>query len=345
MRRLWTRSRIPKTLRYPSIAAMTVGGSAALIAVLVAFLLKRQYQGVVRFAPEMGVSGGLPASVSGLAAQLATGFALPGLHSLQYYSVVLRSDKVVDQVLDMSIEPDPDSAMSGYQLTLREYLTRGKSAKEAEPEAVRKRFRGLTQVTQDNRASTMEIAVTLPDAAVAARVADNYLIALNNFNTRIRSSQARERRKFLEAAVAQAQDSLRQTEDALQSFLESNRSYQNAPALQFRQARIRRRVDLLQQVVASLQAQLQAARIDEINETPVITVIDSASVAQRPISPRPRRYGAVAFLVTGLLTLWATWSSMTAPRPRPFLSKQVAAFGYLSVRFWTRLLRRRQGRV
>jgi uncharacterized protein involved in exopolysaccharide biosynthesis len=135
----------------------------------------------------------------------------------------------------------------------------------------------------------MELAVTLPDRDFAAAAANLFVAALNAFNSTSRASQARARREYLETALSRQRDSLRLAEDSLERFLERNRTYRDAPALEFRQARLRRKVDLTQEVVTSLQRDLEAARLDEINDTPVLSVIDSAAAPHRPVSPRKKR--------------------------------------------------------
>jgi uncharacterized protein involved in exopolysaccharide biosynthesis len=172
----------------------------------------------------------------------------------------------------------------------------------------------------------MELAVTLPDRSVAAAVANLFVAALNQFNSSSRASQAKARREYLEVALRRQVDSLREAEDRLQKFLERNRSYRDSPALEFQQARLRRQVDLNQQIVSTVERDLEAARLDEINETPILSVIDSAVPPLRPVS-RKRRLSAVLGLALGALSvvyLAVMGQAQGHPRRGPSLLVSVA---------------------
>ena len=75
--------------------------------------------------------------------------------------------------------------------------------------------------------------------------------------------------------LQEARKELDSAEDALQQFLEDNRTYQDSPRLVVQEARLQRRVDLLQQVYLTLAQSYERARIDEARNTPVINIIDS----------------------------------------------------------------------
>src|SRR5204863_852244 len=107
------------------------------------------------------------------------------------------------------------------------------------------------------------------------------------FNKEQRVSRARARRDFLETRVGAALAELRTTEDSQRLFYERNRSWENSPALLVEERRVRRQVETANSLYLSLRQQYERARIDEINTTPVITVVDRAIAARRREWPRP----------------------------------------------------------
>jgi len=119
---------------------------------------------------------------------------------------------------------------------------------------------------------------------VSLAIAQRLLTGLNAFNLVTRQSQARAERKFAEGRYAQAESELRTAENTLQSFLTSNRQYQNSPQLSFEKDRLQRDVTLRQQVVTTLAQQLEDARIREVRDTPVISVIEAPTLAAKPDS-------------------------------------------------------------
>jgi len=91
-----------------------------------------------------------------------------------------------------------------------------------------------------------------------------------------RQSQAAAERGFTEERMAEAQEELRAAENELQRFLQNNRQFQNSPELVFQHDRLQRRVAMRQQVYTSLVQSYEQARIDEVPNTPVITVVEYA---------------------------------------------------------------------
>jgi uncharacterized protein involved in exopolysaccharide biosynthesis len=132
------------------------------------------------------------------------------------------------------------------------------------------------------------------DPAVSFELAQRLLEGLNRFNLVTRQSQAHAERVFTEARYEAARASLRVAEDALQQFLQGNRQYENSPQLTFQRERLQRDVTLKQQLVTTLVQQYEDARIREVRDTPVITLIERAAM---PVRADPRLRGLL--LVVG----------------------------------------------
>ncbi len=128
-----------------------------------------------------------------------------------------------------------------------------------------------------------------------------YLETINNFNTRRRSSTARLQREFVERRVDDAYVELQAREDALQSFHLRNRVIQDSPGLLARERALERQVTVSQEVYLALRRQLETARLEEVNDTPVITVIDRASLPGRKSSPHRKLIAISAGLFAAVL--------------------------------------------
>jgi uncharacterized protein involved in exopolysaccharide biosynthesis len=101
-----------------------------------------------------------------------------------------------------------------------------------------------------------------------------------------------------------SRDSLRMAENRLESFMRANRQYQNSPELSFARERLQRELSLQQQVYTTLVQAYEDARMREVRNTPVIAIVDSATVPSGPDSRgRVRRLalgtiaGAILFLL------------------------------------------------
>ena len=91
-----------------------------------------------------------------------------------------------------------------------------------------------------------------------------------------------------------AQRELEDAENGLEVFLAQNRTYQTSPKLTIEAGRLQRRIDLRQQIYTTLVGEYEEARIREIRNTPVITVVDPPEGSARV------RFKVLALVLVGL---------------------------------------------
>lgn len=161
--------------------------------------------------------------------------------------------------------------------------------------------------------------------SVSLGIATRLIEGVNGFNERMRRDQAAAERRFIEQRLAVAGTDLRASEDRLQQFLQQNRQL-GSPDLQFTRDRLQRDVSLRQQVFTTLTQAYDDARMRELRDTPVITVVDAPTL---PVKSEPRRRGIRALM--GLLIGAATgallsFMSITASRARAVGDPAAAEF-------------------
>jgi uncharacterized protein involved in exopolysaccharide biosynthesis len=262
---------------------------AAVLAVAASLILPATFTAVTTFAPEgrsQSRGGGAEAGGLGaLAGQLGISFTADPSQSPRFYASVVQSRELLERVL-LSRYPDPrPGASAADSVTLLRMLgVRGRNAADSLHRGVKK-LRRRVSVGVENQTSIVTLAVDSHYPALAAAVANRFVAYLNDFNTETRQSQARERRRFLEQRLTDAEADLRAAEDALPVFYERNRSWQQSPELVAQDARLRRQVEMRQEVYLTLRRQYETARMDEVNDTPVITVVDAAVAPQERSTP------------------------------------------------------------
>src|SRR5207245_6029560 len=106
----------------------------------------------------------------------------------------------------------------------------------------------LVRAGVDTRAGTVTIAFEAQDPRLAKMVLDTLLDDLNRFNLSTRRSQASEKRQFIESQRGIAQQNLTEAENGLQRFYQGNRSWESSPVLRFEEARLKRRVEITEQL-------------------------------------------------------------------------------------------------
>ncbi len=135
-------------------------------------------------------------------------------------------------------------------------------------------------------------------------LADNLLAELARFNLERRQTQAAEERRFAEQRLADVKASLATAENRLQEFLQGNQQFKSASQLSVERDRLLREQTNLQQVYTALAQAYEKARIDEVRNTPVITIIDRP---EQPTRAEPRHLvqkfalGILGGLALGLL--------------------------------------------
>ena len=161
----------------------------------------------------------------------------------------------------------------------------------------------LIAVQVNTATNIVSLSVDSHDPELAASVANRFIQYLNDFNTQSRQSQAGEQRRFVEQRVADGEHELRAAEETLRQFYERNRSWQQSPQLTFEEGRLRRQVEVRQEVYLTLKREYEMARIEEVNDTPVITVIDSAIPPTKKSKPKRALLTSVALVLGAVLAI------------------------------------------
>jgi uncharacterized protein involved in exopolysaccharide biosynthesis len=129
---------------------------------------------------------------------------------------------------------------------------------------------------------TLTVHARRPELAV--QIAKNVLDEVNSFNLNRRQAQAGAERSFVEKRLGEAQLELRQAEENLQTFLLENREIGSSPSLKLEFDRLNRTVGMRQQLYNSLAQSYEQAKIEEVRDLPVITVLEPPEL---PLSPDP----------------------------------------------------------
>lgn len=263
-------------LRRRRVVAL-VAATAAAVTIVVTLARGRTWSTESAFTPQVKSPA---AGLSTLAAQF--GVAVPSPEANQspaFYADLVRSRGILGPLADAPL------TIGGRQVSLAEaYEVRGRTPELRRDAVIRRLDRAIT-VAANQRTGVVEVTVRGPRPEVALRVHERLLELLNQFNLETRQSQATAERQFTERRLADVRRELRASEDRLQQFLQRNRDFRNSPELAFQQERLARDVALHQTLYVSLSQAFEQARIDEVRDTPVITVLQRP---ERPVRPDPR---------------------------------------------------------
>ena len=253
--------------------------AGAAIAALLTYLRAPTYRASASFTPQ-----GSDATRGGLASLASQfGVALPAGNqsvSPEFYSSLLRS-----RVLLLPVTRDTFTVaeLGGQRVPfvdLFELKGRSSASREDKALALLKRM-VVPSVTRAT--GVVDVSVATKWRSVSLRIITRLIDGVNDFNERTRQGQAAAERKFVGERLTEATAELRVAEDRLETFLRGNRDFVGSPQLTMQRDRLQREVLWRQEVVTSLTQAHQDARIREVRDTPVITVIETPAVGADPV--------------------------------------------------------------
>lgn len=257
---------------------MFLPAAAFVLIVGVTLLLPRSYTASSSFM--LQAAEGTPSRLAGIASQL--GFVVPTAESgttPAFYEDLLRSRTTLGRVVGSEYAfAVGEQEMTGNLLELYDI--------KAESEALRregaiKRLLGEVAVSTGVETGIVRLSVTTRWAPLAEQIVSRMLEVVSDFDLKVRQSQAGAERKFIEERLADVRGELRAAENALERFLRENRDF-DAPELIFERDRLRREVFMRQEIYTSLGQSYEQARIDEVRNTPVITIIEQPEIPPLP---------------------------------------------------------------
>lgn len=272
--------------------------TVAIVVSVVAVLLKdRTFTTTFSFVPQAAQDP----SRAGLAS-LAGQFGIPlgsvsggGQQSPQMYADLLRTREILAPVANDSFF----LADNETRLPLSNILgiRRSSPAIRLARTIVALRSEVVSASVATRTTGVVTVSVRTVSPAASRDIALRLLDGLNRFNLLTLQTRAREESRFTERSLAAARTTLRIVEDSLQTFLQANRvGAESSPALRFERERLQSSVDLQRQVVGSLAQQHEQSRINEVRDTPVITVVEAPIL---PVLPDAR--GGVATVAMGAM--------------------------------------------
>jgi len=254
----------------------------------------KHYLARAAFVPEETKVAGLPSGMGALALQFGInvgGVVGDASRSPQFYRQLLTTSSLLASLLDSMVAVSPTESLSVRR------LFRGDSSNgRSNVDRLLRRMRHAVSADVDPRTSIVSFTAQAPTPQGAESLAKLLIGGVKQFNVSSRQLQARERRTFLEGRVAAASAALRDAEGDLRLFYERNRRFADSPGLVFEENRLKRVIDLHQELFTTLSKDLETSRIQEVNDTPTITLVDQPFASAKPAGPSVLALAIIFFL-------------------------------------------------
>lgn len=260
--------------------------ATALLALVALLVLPPSYTAVASFVPTSADAS--MSRLAGLAAQFGVpvGMSAAGV-SPDFYAELLRSRTILEPTLRRQyVVPAPTrffglfggDTLRGDLVALLEH-DKGDAAKDFEE-------------TLEELAELLNAEVLLTSGQVRVSMATRYpslsldvvkevLSQTQAFDIERRQTQASAEREFVEERLASFEKDLLAAEAGLMRFLTDNRQFQSSPTLMFEHDRLQREVALRHTLYSSTFQSYEQARVEEVRNTPVITIVETPFVPGR----------------------------------------------------------------
>ena len=267
----------------------------ASISFLVAITRPTRYTSSASFVPENSADPptGALALVQQFGVTLGGG---SGERTPQFYADLVTSGEILRQTV-VRRYPVREPLSERGDIDLLEYYRVDEETQEGRIERAMEALIDDLSTATDSDTRMVSFSITTSDPLLSHGVAAHILDLVKDFDLNTRQSQAGAERSFAGERLAELTGELRQAEDSLQSFLVENRVFRDSPTLQFEHDRLQRAVSMRQELATSMAEAFEQARIEEVRNTPVTTLIESPRV---PALPNPK--GVLVIMILGIMT-------------------------------------------
>lgn len=285
----------------------------------------KRYTTHASFMPKGARGGG---QLGGIAAQF--GINLQGgdaMNSPQLYTDLLETRTILWPVAQKTYRVnDPERGVIEGDI-VKIYNIQGRpNVREARAVTA---LQGAVHSTVTAKTGVIEMSVSSGYPELSLALANNVLTQLNEYNLSNRQQTAALERAFVERQVDEKRSELRVAESQLENFLERNRQYRTSPQLVLEYGRLQRIVDMRQELYSRMLEAYENARIEEVRNLPVLSIIEAP---QLPIGPDARggvRRTGIGLLIGFVLAVLIAFVRDRFARTRASGSDEVIEFAAL----------------
>lgn len=298
---------------------LKVCGIGAVIGLVVAFSIPKEYTAEILIAPESSgkksVSSGMGALAAMAGVNIGSSSGSDAIYPDLYPDIVSSMPFLID-LFDMEVHEQKDSTamtlatymkdhqkapwwssvvgapfkLVGWTMSLFRDEEEEKGDKidpfclTPEQKQIVDGIGSNIMITVDKKTMVITLAVTMQDPLIAAVVADSVRTKLQEYVTDYRTSKARTTLEFTEKLTREAREEYYEAQAKYTRFADTNQGL----AMQSSRAeleKLQNEMNLAYNAYNQMSQQLRAAKADVEEVTPVYTIIQPASVPLRPSKP------------------------------------------------------------
>ncbi len=146
-------------------------------------------------------------------------------------------------------------------------------------------MKGKINLTIDSKQGYLTLQASFPEALLSAQVADQTRELLQKYITRFKVEKTTDKLNFIEERYQEKKKEFEQAQEKLARYRDQNRNMSSALA-QTEEERLQGEFSIAMNVYNELAKQLEQAKIQVKEETPVFSVLEPAVVPNQKTKPK-----------------------------------------------------------
>jgi len=284
------------------------------ISIVISFLLPVYYSSSSLLITITGNSNS--SNLSNLAS--LAGIQIGGTNNIdpsEYLDKVVQDKEFIKQIIGRKWYYNSDSCSLDQILKIKKDTTKDNWRALKEKSLLDMiRSEGLINLSKDRRTGLLSLVVVMPEAQLAYDMNNFVIEILEKYLRTAAKSQAKNKREFIETRINEVSKELEKNENDLAYFRERNIAI-TAPQIRVEETRIARQVTLNQEVYIQLQKQFELAKIEELNDQPLVQIIKNPEIPIKKYKPDRIKiclFGIILGVVMGFA--WAYLNSLFLKR-------------------------------
>jgi uncharacterized protein involved in exopolysaccharide biosynthesis len=235
-----------------------------------------------------GDSGGDFSGLTGAAAQIGLSFpvANESIAWDELFFEILRSDGIKRKLLNTEFQLKKSQPAQPLRQLLLNHLDLENKPSEIGEIRINNYLKKRIRVTKTRFSPLIHIQMDAHDPLLASNMINTLVQLSNKIQVDIKTRQMGQKRQFIEERIVEVKKELSQAESGLKNFRERNRRPNKSPSLLLEESRLMRDVTLQNNLYLTLQTQFEEAKIEEVERTPMVEIVDEPVPPLDKTSPR-----------------------------------------------------------
>jgi len=210
-----------------------------------------------------------------------------------YYTELLKSSPFLERIVQRKFFVKNKGEEVDLVSFYGDEIEKGTDRLSRVIDTVGKQLETSTQRTTN----VITISYSIGEPELSAAIVNAFLEELIRYNQDMKDNKARQNREFIENQLEENRKLLKEAEESLAEFTAKNKKIAT-PDLEVELDRLKRNVKVQEEVFITLKKQLELAKIEEQEKTPIIEIIEKASVPLHKSNPKTKRNVILAGFVS-----------------------------------------------